>query len=666
MYFDRLANAVRILSVDAIEKSNSGHPGMPMGMADIACVLWHSYLRHDPKDPLWPDRDRFVLSNGHGSMLLYALLHLSGYDLSIDDLKSFRQFHSLTPGHPEFDHTPGVETTTGPLGQGFANAVGMALAEFLLAKEFNSPEFDIINHRTYVFLGDGCLMEGVSHEAASLAGIFGLNKLVAFWDDNGISIDGSVDGWFIEDVVKRFESYGWLVISGVDGHNYEDIDKAICKALQEQHKPVLICCRTKIGTGSPNKSGSANVHGSPLGKDEVEQVRLQLSWPYEPFFIPEDIYKEWDATEKGSNYNSSWKEIFSKYQDVYPEKMKELSRRLQGALPDSFSDWVDSFFATAQKDEKQLSTRKASNLFINGWVHRLPEMIGGSADLTPSNLTNWSESKPVQYQTPGRYIHYGVREFGMVAIMSGISLHGGYLPFGGTFLTFSDYARNAIRMAAMMNLRCIYVFTHDSIGLGEDGPTHQPIEHIESLRLIPNMMVWRPCDYSETVAAWAFALSNHGPTALILSRQNTPPVAMNSSYPNLCCGAYILSEGSKKPDVILIATGTEVPIVLEAQSILATRQIVARVVSMPSTTVFDRQTKSYRDFVLTPGIPCVSLEAGVTRGWYRYFSGPGLAIGIDHFGASAPCQILYEVFGLTALRVADDACDLLDSIEKRF
>ncbi|WP_092402761.1 MULTISPECIES: transketolase [Candidatus Ichthyocystis] len=660
-----LSNAIRILSVDAIEKAGSGHPGMPMGMADIAYVLWNKYLRHNPKDCNWPDRDRFVLSNGHGSMLLYSLLHLSGYDISISDIKSFRQFNSLTPGHPEHGQTPGVETTTGPLGQGFANAVGMALAEFLLAKEFNRPDLELINHRTYVFLGDGCLMEGISHEAASLAGTWGLNKLIAFWDDNGISIDGSVEKWFTEDVKKRFESYGWLVIFSVDGHDIDAIDKAISRAHKEIHRPVLICCRTKIGYGSPNKIGTAEVHGSPLGSSEVAKVRLQLSWQYEPFFIPEGVYKAWDATDKGRHSQKIWENLFSRYKELYPDDAAELSRRWRNVLPDSFNEWSRQLFTNAQKDERTLATRKSSQICIDEWTKLLPEIIGGSADLTPSNLTKWPNAESVSKQTPGRYIHYGVREFGLSAIMNGIALHGGYVPFGGTFLTFSDYARNSIRMSALMATRCIYIFTHDSIGLGEDGPTHQPIEHVESLRLIPNMMVWRPCDQAETSAAWSFALSYSGPTALILSRQNTPPLAIKADYSNVSCGAYILLEGQGKPDVIIIATGTEVAIAVEARAILQTRDVNARVVSMPSTTVFDRQTDIYRESVLLPGVPCVSVESGVTRGWYRYFSAGGIAIGIDHFGASAPCEVLYEAFGLTALRVADDTCDFLSSAQKK-
>ncbi|HJV85309.1 MAG TPA: transketolase [Noviherbaspirillum sp.] len=647
----QLSNALRFLAIDAVQAANSGHPGMPMGMADIAEVLWRRYLRHNPANPRWIDRDRFVLSNGHGSMLLYALLHLSGYDLSIDELKKFRQMHSKTPGHPEYGITPGVETTTGPLGQGLTNAVGMALAERLLAEEFNRPDHTIIDHYTYVFLGDGCLMEGISHEACSLAGTLKLGKLICFYDDNGISIDGHVEHWFADDTPKRFQAYGWHVIPNVDGHDHEAIDKAIQEARGESGRPTLICCKTVIGKGSPNKAGTHDVHGAALGDKEIAATREALDWAYPPFEIPERIRAAWDQSARGAMNERAWAERYHAYALEYPGEAVELMRRMSGNLPENWAvHSLESQHETSRKAET-VASRKASQNAIELIAPALPELLGGSADLTSSNLTNWSGSVAVRAEHRGNHINYGVREFGMSAIMNGIALHGGFIPYGGTFLTFSDYSRNALRMAALMRIRSIFVFTHDSIGLGEDGPTHQPIEHVTSLRIIPNMSVWRPCDSSETMAAWSAAIERkHGPTALILSRQNLP---FQQRTPDQIIairrGGYVLSEAANgKPHAVLIATGSEVMLAMQAQRELEKEEIFVRVVSMPSNTEFDLQGDTYRRSVLLPGVPKVAMEAGVTDGWHKYIGENGRVLGIDTFGESAPAAQLYKHFGLTS------------------
>jgi transketolase len=657
-----LANALRFLAIDAVEQAKSGHPGMPMGMADIAEVLWNGYLKHNPADPAWPDRDRFVLSNGHGSMLLYGLLHLSGYDLPIEELKRFRQLGSRTPGHPEVGITPGVETTTGPLGQGIANAVGMALAEKLLAQEFNRPGHSIVDHKTFVFLGDGCLMEGISHEACSLAGTFGLEKLIVFYDDNGISIDGHVEGWFTDDTPGRFEAYGWRVIRDVDGHDAAAIDAAIREALEPCGKPTLICCRTVIGWGAPKMAGTHDVHGAPLGAEEAAACRLALSHPHAPFEVPEALATIWDARERGAQQQQDWERRFEAYAAAYPTEAAEFRRRVAGDLPADFAARADAWITDVAKAPETVATRKASQKAIIGLTAILPEMLGGSADLTGSNLTNWPGCRSFTRDEGGNYIHYGVREFGMTAVMNGVALHGGYIPFGGTFLTFSDYARNGLRMAALMRLRSIFVFTHDSIGLGEDGPTHQPIEHAASLRLIPDMDVWRPCDHLETAVAWRCAVERRdGPSSLLLSRQNLPAQPGGTERAQLIArGAYILAEAKNgKPDVLLIATGSEVAHAMEAHNLLAERGIAARVVSMPSSTVFDRQDPAYRASVLPPGVRRVSIEAGSTAGWWRYVGLEGAVIGIDRFGESAPAPALFEHFGFTAERIAETAEVLL-------
>ena len=647
--FNNLTSAIRALAMDAVQKANSGHPGAPMGMAEIAEVLWNHHMRHNPKNPKWPNRDRFVLSNGHGSMLNYALLHLTGYDVSIDDIKNFRQLHSKTPGHPEYGYTPGVETTTGPLGQGITNAVGMAMAEKLLAAEFNRPGHEIVDHRTWVFLGDGCLMEGISHEACSLAGTWGLGKLTAFWDDNGISIDGHVEGWFTEDVPKRFESYGWHVVANVNGHDPEALHKAIEAAKAVTDKPSLICCKTVIGAGSPNKQGTHDVHGAPLGDTEIALVRPHIGWNFGPFEIPQEVYEAWDAKKKGAEWEGSWQQKFDHYAKAFPAEAAEFKRRTANELSAKWAEHAKQAIAAANAKAETVATRKASQLAINALAPALPEFLGGSADLTGSNLTNWTGCKHVSGKSTGNYISYGVREFGMSHIMNGMALHGGLLPFGGTFLMFSEYARNALRMSALMKQRVIYVFTHDSIGLGEDGPTHQPVEQTATLRMIPNMDVWRPCDTVETMVAWVAAVErNDGPTCFALSRQNLPFVARDeATLANVRRGGYVISECKGAPKAVIIATGSEVDLALKAQTALAQEDIQVRVVSMPSTNVFDRQDKAYRDSVLPKGLPRVAVEAGVTAGWYKYVGLDGAVIGLDRFGESAPAGVLFKEFGFT-------------------
>ena len=648
----RMANAIRALSMDAVQQANSGHPGMPMGMADIAVGLWNEHLQHNPTDPHWINRDRFVLSNGHGSMLLYSLLHLTGYDLPIGELKNFRQLHSKTPGHPEYGVTPGVETTTGPLGQGISNAVGMALAEKLLAEEFNRPGHNIVAHHTYVFLGDGCLMEGISHEVCSLAGTLKLNKLIAIWDDNGISIDGKVVSWFNEDTPKRFEAYGWNVIRAVDGHDAEAVATAIAQA-KKSDKPTFICCKTAIGQGSPNMAGSDKVHGSPLGVAEIAATRVALNWPYAPFEIPKDIYEAWDFKKRGQAAEHEWNKKLQAYKNKYPELASELQRRMQGDLSKDFSAILNAYLKTCQAKAETIATRKASQNAIEALAPALPEFMGGSADLTGSNLTNWSACKPVRANQWGNHINYGVREFGMSAIMNGIALHGGYIPFGGTFLTFSDYSRNALRMAALMKLRSIFVFTHDSIGLGEDGPTHQSVEHVASLRLIPNLMVWRPCDTTESAVAWGSAIERkNGPSALIFSRQNCPFVSRNSQQiKDIARGGYVLRDSKKsKVDAVIISTGSEIALALQTAERLENEGLGIRVVSIPSTTVFDRQDAAYKAKVLPANVPRIAVEAGVTDFWWKY--GCAAVHGVDTFGESAPAPVLYEYFGLTVDEIA--------------
>jgi transketolase len=648
----RMANAIRALSMDAVQQANSGHPGMPMGMADIAVGLWNEHLQHNPTDPHWMNRDRFVLSNGHGSMLLYSLLHLSGYDLSIEELKNFRQLHSKTPGHPEYGMTVGVETTTGPLGQGVSNAVGMALAEKLLAEEFNRPGHQIVGHYTYVFLGDGCLMEGISHEVCSLAGTLKLNKLIALWDDNGISIDGKVVSWFNEDTPKRFEAYGWNVIRDVDGHDAEAVSAAITKA-KKSDKPTLICCKTAIGKGSPNMAGSDKVHGSPLGATEITATRVALNWPYAPFEIPKDIYAAWDFKKRGQALEHEWNKQFQTYKNKYPELASELQRRMQGDLSKDFAATLNAYLKTCESKAESVATRKASQNAIEALAPEVPEFMGGSADLTGSNLTNWSTCKAVRGDQWGNHINYGVREFGMSAIMNGIALHGGYIPFGGTFLTFSDYSRNALRMAALMKLRSIFVFTHDSIGLGEDGPTHQSVEQVASLRLIPNLMVWRPCDTTESGVAWGAAIERkNGPSALIFSRQTCPFVSRSAAQvKEIARGAYVLRDPkSTKIDAVMIATGSEVALALQVAQHLEKDGIGVRVVSMPSTTVFDQQDAAYKAKVLPANIPRIAVEAGVSDFWWKY--GCAAVHGVDTFGESAPAPQLYEYFGLTSDQIA--------------
>ena len=651
---NELANAIRALAMDAVEKAKSGHPGAPMGMAEIAEVVWNHHLRHNPVNPKWPDRDRFVLSNGHGSMLIYALLHLTGYDLPIEEIKNFRQMHSKTPGHPEYGYTAGVETTTGPLGQGITNAVGMAMAEKLLAAEFNKPDHEIVNHHTYVFLGDGCLMEGISHEACALAGTWGLGKLIAFWDDNGISIDGHVEGWFTDDTPKRFESYGWHVIAGVDGHNSVAVEAAVQAAKAVTDKPTMICCKTIIGKGSPNKEGTHDVHGAALGTTEVADTRKNLGWNHAPFEIPADIYEGWDARTKGAGLEALWNNKFTEYAAVYPAEAAEFQRRTVSELPASWDAHLAQAIAAVNSKAETVATRKASQIAINALAPVLPEFLGGSADLTGSNLTNWTGCHHVHGKSTGNYISYGVREFGMSHIMNGMALHGGLLPFGGTFLMFSEYARNALRMAALMKQRVIWVFTHDSIGLGEDGPTHQPVEQTATLRMIPNMDVWRPCDTVETMVAWGHAVARHdGPTSLILSRQNLMFMARDeATIANAARGGYVLNDVAN-PQVVLIATGSEVELAVKAQAALAESGIAARVVSMPSTNVFDRQDAAYKASVLPKGIVRVAIEAGVTGFWHKYVGLEGAVVGMDTFGESAPAPVLFEHFGFTVENVVN-------------
>ncbi|WP_449447337.1 transketolase [Thermomonas brevis] len=648
-----LANAIRFLAIDAVQAANSGHPGMPMGMADIAEVLWNDYLRCNPANPHWADRDRFVLSNGHGSMLQYALLHLSGYDLSIDDLKRFRQLESKTPGHPENFMTPGVETTTGPLGQGLANAVGFALAEKLLAQRFNRDGHDIVDHRTWVFLGDGCLMEGISHEAASLAGTWGLGKLVAFWDDNHISIDGNTDGWFTDDTPKRFEAYGWNVIRGVDGHDAVEIKTAIETALKSEGKPTLICCRTTIGFGSPNKAGKESSHGAPLGKDEIALTREALGWTHGAFEIPQDIYAGWRARDRAAA-EAEWNARFAAYKAAFPAEAREFERRLGGALPASFANDALAYVVQAQLDAATIASRKASQNAIAAFAPLLPELVGGSADLAHSNLTLWKGSKSVAGNDPdANYVYYGVREFGMSAVGNGLALHGGFIPYDATFLVFSDYARNAVRMSALMGVRAIHVYTHDSIGLGEDGPTHQPVEHLASLRYIPNNDVWRPCDAVESAMAWKRAIERtDGPSCLIFSRQNLPHQLRDEGQVlDIARGGYVLKDSVGAPEVILIATGSEVGLAMQAAAQLGDQ---VRVVSMPSSDVFDRQDAAYREAVLPKACrKRVAVEAGVTDFWRKYVGLDGAVIGIDTFGASAPAEALFPHFGINVERLIE-------------
>jgi len=654
----RLANAIRFLSADAVEKAKSGHPGMPMGMAEIAVALWTRHLKHNPADPGWVDRDRFVLSNGHGSMLLYSLLHLSGYDLSLDELRNFRQLHSKTPGHPEVHVTPGVETTTGPLGQGLANAVGMALAEKLLAAEFNRDDADIIDPHTYVFLGDGCLMEGISHEACSLAGTWRLGKLIALYDDNGISIDGKVEGWFTDDTAERFRAYGWQVIGPVDGHDVDAVDMAIREARDERSRPSLVICRTTIGKGAPTRAGTAKAHGEALGAEELAAARAALGWEHGPFEIPADVLAAWDAREAGAKAQAEWNERFAAYERTHVADAAELSRRLAGELPAHFAEIARALVDEAVAKAESIASRKASQQAIEAFAPKLPEMLGGSADLTGSNLTAWKGAPPLHGDGTGRHIGYGVREFGMAAIMNGIALHGGFIPYGGTFLTFSDYSRNAIRMAALMNQRVIHVFTHDSIGLGEDGPTHQSVEQTSSLRLIPNLSVWRPCDTVETAVAWKLALARRdAPTALILSRQNLPFVARDeAAIADIERGGYVLAEAEGgTPARVLIATGSEVGLALEAKKRLEAEGLPTRVVSMPSTDAFDRQDAAWREAVLPPGVRRVAIEAGSTALWWKYVGENGAVVGIDRFGESAPAGALFRHFGFTPEAVADAA-----------
>ena len=639
--------------MDAVQNANSGHPGAPMGMAEIAEVLWTRHLRHNPRNPHWPDRDRFVLSNGHASMLLYAVLHLTGYDLSLADLKQFRQWHSKTPGHPEVGDTPGVETTTGPLGQGIGNAVGMALAEKMLANTFNRLGQNIINHYTYVFLGDGCMMEGVTHEVCSLAGTWGLSKLIAFYDDNGISIDGDVRGWLTDNTPERFRAYGWQVIANVNGHDPVAIDAAIREAKDDTLRPTLICCKTVIGIGAPNKQGQHEAHGAPLGEAEVAAVRENIGWPHAPFEIPPEVYAGWDARQKGAAWEAAWQGRFDAYAKANPGLAAEFKRRLAGDLPANWSAHVEAVLAKANEKAENIATRRASQDSLEAFAPKLPELLGGSADLTWSNLTNWSGSKALTRGGGGNHIHFGVREFGMSAIMNGIALHGGYIPYGGTFLMFSDYARNALRMAALMKQRSIFVFTHESIGVGEDGPTHQPVEHFASLRLIPNMDVWRPCDSVESVVAWAAAIERRsGPSCLAFSRQNLPFVTRGAAaLADVRRGGYVLSDCLGAPSAVLLATGSEVTLAVKAQAALAAEGIQVRVVSLPCTSVFDRQDAAYRASVLPKGVVRVAVEAGVSDGWYKYVGLEGAVVGLDRFGESAPAGVLFKEFGFTVENV---------------
>ncbi|WPC75721.1 transketolase [Vibrio porteresiae] len=659
----QLANAIRALSMDGVQKAKSGHPGAPMGMADIAEVLWRSHLNHNPQNPKWADRDRFVLSNGHGSMLIYSLLHLTGYDLSIDDLKNFRQLHSKTPGHPEYGYAPGIETTTGPLGQGITNAVGMAIAEKALAAQFNKDGHEIVNHHTYAFMGDGCMMEGISHEACSLAGTLGLGKLIAFWDDNGISIDGEVEGWFADDTPKRFEAYGWQVIPAVDGHDANAINAAIEAAKADTTRPTLICCKTIIGYGSPNKSGSHDCHGAPLGDDEIKAAREYLGWNYAPFEIPADIYAEWDAKEAGAAKESQWNDKFAAYAKAYPELAAEFKRRMEGKLPEGFEKAANEVIANLQANPAKIASRKASQNALEAFGKLLPEFMGGSADLAPSNLTMWSGSKSLTHEdASGNYIHYGVREFGMTAIINGIALHGGFIPYGATFLMFMEYARNAMRMAALMKVQNIQVYTHDSIGLGEDGPTHQPVEQIASLRLTPNMSTWRPCDQVESAMAWKLAIERKdAPSALIFSRQNLAQQPRTAEQvANIAKGGYILKDSAGTPDLILIATGSEVELAVNAAAELEKEGKAVRVVSMPSTDAFDKQDAAYREAVLPAAVTArVAIEAGIADFWYKYVGLNGRIVGMTTFGESAPAEQLFEQFGFTVANVVAKAKETL-------
>jgi len=679
----QMASAIRALAMDAVQMANSGHPGAPMGMADIAVALWGEHLKHNPQHPHWPDRDRFVLSNGHGSMLIYALLHLTGYNLPMSELKNFRQLHSKTAGHPEVGITPGVETTTGPLGQGITNAVGMALAEKLLAVEFNRPGHTIVNHHTYVFMGDGCLMEGISHEACALAGAWKLSKLIALYDDNGISIDGKVTPWFIDDTPARFKAYGWNVIS-VDGHDVQAVSRAIATAKHSADKPTLIACKTHIGQGSPNRVDTAKAHGEPLGADEIALTRAAIGWHHAPFVVPPEVYDDWSAKDKGDKLEQHWNHQFTAYASAHPELAVEFKRRMAGDLPQNFHQTVVDVVVAANTKAETLASRKASQLALEALTAAIPELLGGSADLTGSNLTNTKSTPNVRFDLAGdvvkdehgrggRHINYGVREFGMAAIMNGITLHGGFIPYGGTFLTFSDYSRNAIRMAALMKQRVVHVFTHDSIGLGEDGPTHQSIEHAASLRLIPGLDVWRPADTAETAVAWAVALQNDNrPTALLLSRQNLPYLPKGNSAAKdasgldaINKGAYVLAEPtevgmSKKAQAVIIATGSEVQLAMKAQALLAEHKVAVRVVSMPSTTTFDRQSVAYKSAVLPKGIPRIAVEMGSTDGWWKY--GVSAVVGIDTYGESAPAPVLFEHFGFTPRNVADTVLKVLQSL----
>ncbi len=675
----QMASAIRALAMDAVQQANSGHPGAPMGMADMAVALWGQHLRHNPTNPQWMNRDRFVLSNGHGSMLIYALLHLTGYDLPMSELKNFRVLHSKTAGHPEVGVTPGVETTTGPLGQGITNAVGMALAEKLLAAEFNRPGHEVVDHHTFVFLGDGCLMEGISHEACSLAGAWKLNKLIALYDDNGISIDGQVAPWFADNTPERFKSYGWHVIGPIDGHDAAVVSQAIASAKLSTDKPTLIVCKTSIGKGSPNRANTAKAHGEPLGAEEIALTRAAIQWSHAPFEVPAEVYADWDAKAKGQAQEAEWTQAFAAYKAAHPELAAELQRRMAGELPKNFDQTVVDTVLAAHTKAETVASRKASQLALEHFTAALPELLGGSADLTGSNLTNTKSTPNLRFDAAGhvikneagqggRHINYGVREFGMAAIMNGVALHGGFIPYGGTFLTFSDYSRNAIRMAALMKQRVVHVFTHDSIGLGEDGPTHQSIEHAASLRLIPNLDVWRPADTAETAVAWAVALKNqHKPTALLLSRQNLPYLPKGdtaadkkagevSGLDAISKGAYVLAEPSevglkKKSQAVLMATGSEVHLALKAQALLAERKIAVRVVSVPSTTTFDRQSVAYKSAVLPAGVPRVAVEMGSTDGWWKY--GVSAVVGIDTYGESAPAPVLFQHFGFTPENVAD-------------
>jgi len=657
-----LANAIRALSMDAVQKANSGHPGAPMGMADIAEVLYNDFMRHNPANPEWSDRDRFVMSNGHGSMLPYSVLHLTGYDVTIEDLKNFRQLHSKTPGHPEHGYAPGIETTTGPLGQGISNAVGMAIAERALAAEFNRDDFNLVDHFTYVFMGDGCMMEGISHEACSLAGTLGLGKLIAFWDDNGISIDGKVEDWFLDDTPKRFEAYGWHVVE-VDGHNPDEIKIAIEAARAITAKPSLICCKTIIGFGSPNKAGGHACHGAPLGEEEVALARVELNWEHAPFVIPDEVYKGWDHREKGQSQEDAWQQKFDEYKAEHPELAAEFERRIKGELPDHWEEEAQAFIAEVNEAAEDKATRQASLAAIEAYSPLLPELFGGSADLGGSNGTEWSGYKPMRAESAdANYINYGVREFGMSAMLNGIVLHGGFIPFGATFLVFSEYARNALRMAALMKIQSIFVYTHDSIGLGEDGPTHQAVEQIPTLRMIPNMHVWRPCDTVETAVCWKAAIDRRdGPSCLVFSRQSLKHQARSAEQIDaIQRGGYILRDCEGTPDVILIATGSEVELAMAACEAEPLEGQKIRVVSMPSTTVFDRQPQEYRDEVLPPEVGArIAIEAAVTAGWYKYVGTDGIVIGIDTFGESAPAKELFAYFGFTVGKVVEAVNGLL-------